>query len=215
MNISQIVKYYTCKYYTCDQKSYTWKKFRSITRDTIHYIWHFAKVPKIWNTFTNNLKAYLILVSTASTGGGGLFSSRRTFFHREHGRYCFRKVYSENITHKIPYTPNKKLSTPTKKPSTPTKIPSRQTKRLSMINKTLIMPRKKQVRQQNIKYDNQNTKYANQNTKYANQKVRLFCREAIFLANLRTFWRTFFRPKKYGGVPKKTNMSYGVTPPFR
>ena len=56
-----------------------------------------------------------------------------------------------------------------------------------MINKTLIMPRKKQVRQQNIKYDNQNTKYANQNTKYANQKFTLFCREAIFVANLRTF----------------------------
>merc|ERR1712018_344976 len=71
---------------------------------------------------------YLILVSTASTGGGGLFSSRRTFFHREHGRYCFRKVYSENITHKIPYTPNKKLSTPTKKPSTPTKYQVRQPK---------------------------------------------------------------------------------------
>merc|ERR1712243_127431 len=90
--------------------------------------------------------AYLILVSTASTGGGGLFSSRRTFFHREHGRYCFRKVYSENITHKILYTPNKKLCTPTKNPSTPTKIASRQIKRFSMI-KTLIMPRKKQVRQ--------------------------------------------------------------------
>jgi len=151
---------------------------------------------------------YLILVSTASTGGGGLFSSRRTFFHREHGRYCFRKVYSENITHKIPYTPNKKLSTPTKKPSTPTKIPSRQTKRLSMINKTLIMPRKKQVRQQNIKYDNQNTKYANQNTKYANQKFTLFCREAIFVANLRTFLAYFFQAKKYGGVPKRTNIRY-------
>ena len=55
-----------------------------------------------------SLITYLILVSTASTGGGVLFSSRRTFFHREHGRYCFRKVYSGNITHKIPYTPNKK-----------------------------------------------------------------------------------------------------------
>ena len=145
--------------------------------------------------------AYLILVSTASTGGGGLFSSRHTFFHREHGRYCFRKVYSENITHKLPYTPNKKLSTPTKKPSTPTKITSRQTKRFSMINKTLIMPRKKQVRQQNIKY-------ANQNTKYANQKFMLFCREVIFVANLRTFLAYFLQAKKYGGVPKRTNIRY-------
>ena len=71
------------------------------------------------------------------------------------------------------------------------------------------MPRKKQVRQQNIKYDNQNTKYANQNTKYANQKFTLFCREAIFVANLRTFLAYFFQAKKYGGVPKRTNIRYG------
>ena len=77
-----------------------------------------------------------------------------------------------------------------------------------MINKTLIMPRKKQVRQQNIKYDNQNTKYANQNTKYANQKFTLFCREAIFVANLRTFLAYFLEAKKYGGVPKRTNIRY-------
>ena len=70
------------------------------------------------------------------------------------------------------------------------------------------MPRKKQVRQQNIKYDNQNTKYANQNTKYANQKFTLFCREAIFVANLRTFLAYFFQAKKYGGVPKRTNIRY-------
>ena len=77
-----------------------------------------------------------------------------------------------------------------------------------MINKTLIMPRKKQVRQQNIKYDNQNTKYANQNTKYANQKFTLFCREAIFVANLRTFLAYFLQAKKYGGIPKRTNIRY-------
>ena len=75
------------------------------------------------------------------------------------------------------------------------------------------MPRKKQVRQQNIKYDNQNTKYANQNTKYANQKFTLFCREAIFVANLRTFLAYFFQAKKYGGVPKRTNIRYGSGPP--
>ena len=73
------------------------------------------------------------------------------------------------------------------------------------------MPRKKQVRQQNIKYDNQNTKYANQNTKYANQKFTLFCREAIFVANLRTFLAYFFQAKKYGGVPKRTNIRYAPT----
>ena len=74
------------------------------------------------------------------------------------------------------------------------------------------MPRKKQVRQQNIKYDNQNTKYANQNTKYANQKFTLFCREAIFVANLRTFLAYFLQAKKYGGVPKRTNIRYVCKP---
>ena len=68
-----------------------------------------------------------------------------------------------------------------------------------MINKTLITPRKNQVRQQNIKYENQNTKYAN-------QKFTLFCREAIFVANLRTFLAYFLEAKKYGGVPKRTNI---------
>ena len=70
-----------------------------------------------------------------------------------------------------------------------------------MINKTLITPRKNQVRQQNIKYENQNTKYAN-------QKCTLFCREAIFVANLRTFLAYFLEAKKYGGVPKRTNIMY-------
>ena len=67
---------------------------------------------------------------------------------------------------------------------------------------------KNQARQQNIKYDNQNTKYANQNTNYANQKFTLFCREAIFVANLSTFLAYFFQAKKYGGVPKMTNIRY-------
>ena len=71
-----------------------------------------------------------------------------------------------------------------------------------MINKTLIMPRKNQVRQQNIKYENQNTKYAN-------QKFMLFCREAFFVTNLRTFLAYFLEAKKYGGVPKRTNIRYG------
>ena len=88
------------------------------------------------------------------------------------------------------------------------------------------------VRQKNTKYAKQNTKYAKQNTKYANQNAKyakqntkcansikrvcqtnnywftLFCRDAIFVANLRTFWRTFYRPNKYGGVRKMTNMRY-------
>ena len=38
---------------------------------------------------------YLILVTTATTGGSVPFSSRRTFFHREGKIDCLRKVYSE------------------------------------------------------------------------------------------------------------------------
>ena len=72
-----------------------------------------------------------------------------------------------------------------------------------MKNKTLITPRKNQARQQNIKYDNQNTKYANQNTKYANQKFTLFCREAIFVANSRTFLAYFFSGQKIWWRTKK------------
>ena len=33
--------------------------------------------------------AYLIIVTTATTGGGVPFSSRRTFFHREREMDCF------------------------------------------------------------------------------------------------------------------------------
>ena len=38
-------------------------------------------------------RPYLIIVTTATTGGGVPFSSRRTFFHREREMDCF---YSEN-----------------------------------------------------------------------------------------------------------------------
>ena len=32
--------------------------------------------------------------------------------------------------------------------------------------------------------------------------------QEIFVANSRTLWRTFYRPKKYGGVPKMTIIRY-------
>ena len=71
---------------------------------------------------------------------------------------------------------------------------------------------KHQIHQTKTKFSNKNTKYAKQNTKYAKQNTKywftLFCREIIFVANLRTFWRTFYRPKKYGGVPKMTIIRY-------
>ena len=66
---------------------------------------------------------------------------------------------------------------------------------------------------QNTKYAKQNTKYAKQNTKYAKQnKILIYAvlSREIFVANSRTFWRTFYRPKKCGGVPKMTIMRYAL-----
>ena len=42
----------------------------------------------------------------------------------------------------------------------------------------------------------------------------LFCCEAIFVANLRTFLAYFLEAKKYGGVPKRTNIRYADHTPF-
>ena len=74
------------------------------------------------------------------------------------------------------------------------------------------------VRQKKTKYANQNAKYAKQNTKCANsiKRVRqtnkywftLFCRDAIFVANLRTFLAYNWQAKNCGGVQKMTNMRY-------
>ena len=120
------------------------------------------------------IRSYLILVTTATPGGGILFTSWRTKENAE--GTVFSKVYSKNITHKILYTPYHLIQTPTKTPSTPTKIPSRQTKTLSTINKTLSMP----------------TKILSSPTK------NLRC----FVANLYTFLAYFLQAKKYVGVPK-------------
>ena len=43
---------------------------------------------------------------------------------------------------------------------------------------------------------NKKTKYANQKTKYTNQKFTLLCREAIFVANLRTCFVYFLQAWK-------------------
>merc|ERR1712090_96023 len=44
-----------------------------------------------------NSNPYLILVSTATTGGGILFSSRCTFFHRERDKDCFQQSLLREI----------------------------------------------------------------------------------------------------------------------
>ena len=62
---------------------------------------------------------------------------------------------------------------------------------------------------EDTKYANQNSKYANQNSKYAQYQFTLFCRDAIFVANLRTFLAYNLQAKKCGGVQKITNIRYG------
>ena len=59
----------------------------------------------------------------------------------------------------------------------------------------------------NTNYANQNTRYAKQNTKYAKQNTEYTKQNTSIYALL---WHTFYRPEKYGGIPRMTNMSYGV-----
>ena len=73
----------------------------------------------------------------------------------------------------------------------------------------------------------QNTKYAKktpntpkktpntpkkQNMQKKHQILQIFIYAVLsqkkFVPNSRTFWCTFYRPKKYGGVPKRTNIRY-------
>ena len=80
---------------------------------------------------------YLIIVTTATTGGGVPFSSRRTFSTENAKWTVFRKVYSENKN--------------TEYSKENTKYAKKNTK----------------YAKKNTKYAKQNTKYAKQNTKYA------------------------------------------------
>ena len=80
---------------------------------------------------------YLIIVTTATTGGGVPFSSRRTFSTENAKWTVFRKVYSENKN--------------TEYSKENTKYAKKNTK----------------YAKQNTKYAKQNTEYAKQNTKYA------------------------------------------------
>ena len=117
---------------------------------------------------------------------------------------------------------------------TKTKYPNQNTKYAKQDTKyakqnTKYAKQNTKYAKQNTKYTKQNTKYAKQNAKYAKQntkytkyaislktnvnlhtKILIYAvlpRE-IFVENLRISWRTFYRPKKYGGVPKMTNLRY-------
>ena len=70
-----------------------------------------------------NIKAYLILVHHRTTGGGVLFSSRCTFFHRERDKDCFQQSLFREYKHKYAkqkaWTQSKTPNTPKKTPNTP------------------------------------------------------------------------------------------------
>ena len=85
----------------------------------------------------------------------------------------------------------KTLSTPNKTPSTPNKTQSTPTKMPSTPNKTPSA----QI---------QSKEYAKQ----INTDLRCFVVMQFLSRIYALFWRTFYRPKKYGGVPKMTNMRY-------
>ena len=64
--------------------------------------------------------------------------------------------------------------------------------------------KKPQLCQKNTKY----AKKAPNTPKYSKFSFTLFCREKILFQIYALCWCTFYRPKKYGGVPKWTNIRY-------
>ena len=126
----------------------------------------------------------------------------------------------------MPNTPNQTTTTPKKTPTTtkntnyakkhqiPKKTPNMQTKHQIPKKHQLCpkkptnMPKKHQIRQKTPTTP-KNTKYAK--NKYAQKTPNTHCLHCfvtkIFLFQIYALcWCTFYRPKKYGGVPKKKIM---------
>ena len=82
-----------------------------------------------------------------------------------------------------------------------------QTKHQVRQTKHQLRQSKHQVRQTKHQVRQTETKYAKQNTKYVNlySKILIY---AVLSRIYALFWRTFYRRKKYGGVPKMTNIRY-------
>ena len=72
-----------------------WNQAMQVTSPDYQILNQFARNQKmhILQQIRKCIFTYLIIVTTATTGGGVPFSSRRTFFHREREMDCF---YSEN-----------------------------------------------------------------------------------------------------------------------
>ena len=97
-----------------------------------------------------------------------------------------------NAKQNTKYAKKKTTNTQKKTPNTPKNTPN--------------TPKKHQLRQKTP-----NMQKKPNTPKYSKFSFTLFCRKKNFVPNSRTFWCTFYRPKKYGGVTKRTNIRYDLS----
>ena len=100
-----------------------------------------------------NIKAYLILVHHRTTGGGVLFSSRCTFFHKKRNKDCFQQSLLREICTSLVMKVCQIHQT---------KHQVRQTKSMHAKQNTKYA-KKHQIYQTNTNYAKKNNIYANQN----------------------------------------------------
>ena len=156
------------------------------------------KYGKVWEWYP-----YLILVHNRTTGGGVFFSSRCTFFHQKRNKDCFQQSLlweiCTSLVMKACQIHQTKHQQATKKHLRKAKHQIRQ-KYTKYAKKTPTMPKKTPNMQK------KNTKYS----KILQIFIYAVLSRKNFVPNSRTFWCTFYRPKKYGGVPKRTNIRYAL-----
>merc|ERR1712148_141945 len=103
------------------------------------------------------IDSYLILVHHRTTGGGVLFSSRCTFFHRERDKDCFQQSLLREICTSLVM---KVCQIHQTKHQLRQKNTNYAKKTTNMQKNTPTVPKK-------------NTKYAKKNTKYAKKKPNM------------------------------------------
>ena len=111
----------------------------------------------------------------------------------------YAKKYKYNVSQKYIVYAKQNTKYAKKTPSTPTKTTNMPNKTQSMPTKIQSTPNKTPSAQF------QSKEYAKKNKYW----FTLFCRDAIFLKFMHFFGVPFTGLKKYGGVPKMTNMMYG------
>ena len=140
------------------------------------------------------------------------YTKSNTKYAKQKTKYL-RQTKSMHAKHQIcqktPSTPSKTQSTP-KNTKYGKKHQLRQNFHLCwfVAKKNQICQKKHQVRQAKRRV-RQKTPNTSKNSNCA--KIFIYAdlsRNFFLLPILRDFWCTFYRPKNYGGVPKKTNMRY-------